>query len=178
MRVDQSLFWFRSEHLIGTLSAPHQYPNAARWLAVRTRRHAFCSRRALYLPRLRAAALSSIPIWTGEATWHGPPVPPCCQALTKKGAFARRAFFFGQGLQRHANGRRRVLVPGLAGALQRRRRRRRARAAVLFAGAGAGAGEEEYVVVSPQPWRAKPIVISGRCNHPKLAHKRDSAQAQ
>ena len=32
-----------SEHLIETLSAPHQYANAARWLAAaRTRRHGFC----------------------------------------------------------------------------------------------------------------------------------------
>ena len=28
MPVDQSLFGFRSEHLIGALSAPHQYANA------------------------------------------------------------------------------------------------------------------------------------------------------
>ena len=68
MHVDQSLFGFRSEHLIGTLSAPHQCANAERWLAARTRRHGCCSRRALHRPRLRAAALSSIPTWRGEAT--------------------------------------------------------------------------------------------------------------
>ena len=67
-RVDHSLFGFPSEHLIETLSAPHQYANAARWLAARTRRHGCCSRRALHRPRLRAAALSSIPTWPGEAT--------------------------------------------------------------------------------------------------------------
>ena len=43
----------------------------------------------------------------------------------KKHAFARRAFVSGGGLRRNAKGRRRVFVPGLAGALQRRRRRRR-----------------------------------------------------
>ena len=52
----------------------------------------------------------------------------------KKHAFARCAFVFGGGLRRNAKGRRRVFVPGLAGALQRRRRLQRSVAA-LFAGA-------------------------------------------
>ena len=74
MRVDQSLFGFLSAHLIETLSAPHQYANAARWLAARARPHGCCSRRALYRPRLRAAALSSNPTWPGEA-------PDCVRAF-------------------------------------------------------------------------------------------------
>ena len=56
MRVDQSLFGFRSEHLVEPLSAPHQYANATSWLAARTRRRGCCSRRALYRPSLRGCA--------------------------------------------------------------------------------------------------------------------------
>ena len=44
-------------------------------------------------------------------------------------------------------------------------------------GGSKGQGGFSYVLVSVQPGRAKPIVMSERANHPKLAHNRVSAQA-